>query len=45
MNLTGNAKLPGVMGWPVSHSLSPRLHNHWLEKYRIDGAFVAEELG
>ena len=40
MNLTGNAKLAGVMGWPVAHSLSPRLHNHWLEKHRIDGAFI-----
>jgi len=40
VNLTGNAKLAGVMGWPVAHSLSPRLHNHWLEKHRIDGAFI-----
>lgn len=28
------------MGWPVAHSLSPRLHNYWLEKYGIDGAYV-----
>ena len=40
MNLTGNARLAGVMGWPVTQSLSPRLHNHWLAKHRIDGAFV-----
>ena len=44
MNLTGNAKLAGVMGWPVAHSLSPRLHNHWLGKHRIDGAFVSQGL-
>jgi shikimate dehydrogenase len=38
--LSGKARLAGVMGWPVGHSLSPRLHGHWLERYRIDGAYV-----
>ncbi len=28
------------MGFPVSQSLSPRLHNHWLARYGIDGAYV-----
>ena len=28
------------MGWPVGHSLSPRLHGHWFERYGIDGAYV-----
>jgi shikimate dehydrogenase len=28
------------MGWPVAHSLSPRLHGHWLRRYGIDGAYV-----
>jgi shikimate dehydrogenase len=28
------------MGWPVSHSRSPRLHGFWLRQYRIDGAYV-----
>lgn len=28
------------MGWPVSHSRSPRLHGYWLERHRIDGAYV-----
>ena len=40
MLLTGKARLAGVMGWPVSHSLSPRLHGHWFERYGIDGAYV-----
>ncbi len=31
----------GVMGWPVSHSLSPRLHGHWLARYRINGSYDA----
>lgn len=38
--ISGKARLAGVMGWPVSHSLSPRMHNHWLEQYGIDGAYV-----
>jgi len=40
MMLTGHARLAGVIGWPVAHSRSPRLHGFWLEKYRIDGAYV-----
>ncbi|HVA12936.1 MAG TPA: shikimate dehydrogenase [Stellaceae bacterium] len=40
MSITGAAKLAGVMGWPVAHSRSPVLHGHWLQKYRIDGAYV-----
>ena len=40
MMLSGKARLAGVMGWPVSHSRSPRLHGHWLERYGIDGAYV-----
>lgn len=37
---SGRAVLAGVMGWPVGHSLSPRLHGHWLRRYGIDGAYV-----
>lgn len=40
MSISGTTRLAGVMGWPVSHSASPRLHNYWLAKYGIDGAFV-----
>jgi shikimate dehydrogenase len=38
--ISGKARLAGVIGWPVSHSKSPRLHNFWLSKYGIDGAYV-----
>lgn len=38
--LSGAARLAGVMGWPVSHSRSPRLHGYWLAKYGVDGAYV-----
>lgn len=40
MTISGKAKLAGVMGWPVAHSLSPRLHGFWLAEYGIDGAYV-----
>lgn len=40
MILTGQARLAGVVGWPVAHSRSPRLHGYWLEHYGIDGAYV-----
>ena len=31
----------GVMGWPVSHSLSPRLHGYWLKTYGVNGTYEA----
>ncbi len=31
----------GVIGWPVGHSLSPRLHGYWLDQYAIDGTYEA----
>lgn len=40
MSLTGAARLAGVMGWPIAHSRSPRIHGHWLAEYGIDGAYV-----
>ncbi|MEO6015926.1 MAG: shikimate dehydrogenase [Polaromonas sp.] len=32
--------LAGIMGWPVAHSRSPFIHNYWLKKYGINGAYV-----
>ncbi len=40
MIASGETRLAGVMGWPVAHSLSPRLHGFWLERYGIDGAYL-----
>ena len=28
-----------VIGWPIEHSRSPMIHNHWLERHRIDGVY------
>lgn len=38
--ISGKAVLAGVIGWPVSHSRSPRLHNYWLDRHGIDGVYV-----
>jgi shikimate dehydrogenase len=40
MRITGRTRLAGIMGWPVSHSRSPTLHNFWLDEHGIDGAYV-----
>jgi shikimate dehydrogenase len=40
MSISGRARLAGIVGWPVAHSLSPRLHGFWLSAHAIDGAYV-----
>jgi len=32
--------LAGVIGSPIAHSKSPRLHRHWLAKYGLAGDYV-----
>jgi len=32
--------LAGVMGWPVAHTRSPAIHNHWIARYGLKGAYV-----
>lgn len=38
--ITGRTRLAGVIGWPVAHSRSPCLHNEWLRRNGLDGAYV-----
>ena len=40
MRIDGETRFAGVLGWPVAHSRSPRLHNYWLEHYGINGAYL-----
>jgi len=40
MTLSGKTRVAAVLGWPISHSLSPRLHNYWLKENRIDGVYI-----
>ena len=32
--------LAGLMGWPVMHSRSPKLHNYWISAHSLAGAYV-----
>lgn len=36
--------LAGVIGYPVAHSKSPRMHGHWLKKYGLEGHYVPLEV-
>lgn len=38
--MTDKLLLAGVIGDPIAHSRSPRLHGHWLRRYGIDGHYV-----
>ncbi|MEE8173291.1 MAG: shikimate dehydrogenase [Alphaproteobacteria bacterium] len=40
MILSAETRLAGVMGWPVAHSRSPRVHGFWLQRHGIDGAYL-----
>ena len=31
----------GVIGHPVAHSLSPHIHNYWIDKYGLSGSYEA----
>ena len=33
-------KRAGIIGWPVTHSLSPVLHSYWLKEYGVDGEML-----
>lgn len=40
MSSSSPFKLAGIMGWPVGHSRSPSIHNHWIKKHELNGAYV-----
>ena len=31
-----------IIGWPVSHSLSPVIHGYWLQEHGLDGEYVKQ---
>lgn len=41
MTITGSTPVAGVVGWPITHSLSPLLHNAWLAEAGLPGVYVA----
>lgn len=40
MRITGRAMVAGVIGDPIAHSLSPVLHNAWIDAAGLDAAYV-----
>ncbi|WP_455479414.1 shikimate dehydrogenase [Bartonella sp. B23] len=33
-----------VVGTPISHSKSPKIHNFWLKQYNLQGEYLAQEI-
>jgi shikimate dehydrogenase len=33
-------RLAGIIGWPVSHSRSPAIYNHWIKSHGLNGQYV-----
>jgi shikimate dehydrogenase len=40
-SISGKTRLVGILGWPVEHSLSPRMHNAAFAALGLDWAYVA----
>ena len=40
MSISGTTTLTGLLGWPVSHSRSPAVHNRWFARHGINGVYV-----
>ncbi|UMM63333.1 shikimate dehydrogenase [Aristophania vespae] len=38
--MDGKTELAGLVGWPVSHSRSPLMHQYWCKKYNVNAAYV-----
>ena len=38
-----NKKKIAVLGFPIKHSLSPKIHNYWLKKNNLKGSYTAIE--
>lgn len=36
--------LAGVIGSPIGHSRSPKIHNHWMELYGLKGSYIPIEV-
>jgi len=37
---TASFGIAGLLGWPVAHSRSPVIHNHWIARYGLLGRYV-----
>ncbi len=41
--MENKSRRAAVLGHPISHSLSPRLHHYWLKQYHLEGSYEAIE--
>ena len=44
LNKQSNFNKVGIIGLPISHSLSPLIHNYWLKLYNINTKYVSFEV-
>jgi shikimate dehydrogenase len=44
MLISAKAIKAAVIGDPISHSLSPKIHNYLLDKHQIDGVYIALQI-
>ncbi|MEP6019319.1 MAG: shikimate dehydrogenase [Paracoccaceae bacterium] len=42
--MTESIPLAGVIGFPIGHSRSPKVHNHWLNTYGLPGHYIPLEV-
>ena len=40
LKINGATEIAGVVGRPIAHSLSPRLHNAWIEALRLNAVYL-----
>jgi len=44
MMINNNIRKTGIIGWPAKHSMSPRIHNYWIQKYNIKSEYILLEV-
>jgi shikimate dehydrogenase len=44
MNIGGNTKIAGIVGNPIRHSLSPKIHNYLFGYFGIDAVYLPFEI-
>ena len=42
--ITGKTKLTGLLGYPVSHSISPLMHNFSFQKLGLDYVYLCFQI-
>jgi shikimate dehydrogenase len=42
--MTSSVRAACVIGWPVKHSRSPLIHEYWIKRHGISGAYRREEV-